>query len=40
MRGWDWSLWMETNDLKTNLLLKIKEENYDFGGCPLPLSDS
>lgn len=32
--------WMETNDLKTNLLLKIKEENNDFGGCPLPLSDS
>lgn len=44
MRGWGTvRFWTETNDLtKKNkkLLLKIKEENNDFGGCLLPLSDS
>lgn len=43
MRGWGTvRFWMETNDLKKKkkLLLKIKEENNDFSGCLLPLSDS
>lgn len=42
MRGWGTvRFWMETNDLKKKkLLLKIKEENNDFGGCLPPLSYS